>query len=121
MVSKTIIIGVVAGAIIAGVGWFVYNGLTGDDPYSQLQRSRLGLGKPPSIYDLYKDTPEVKKLEKQWAEGWKNLRNPNLVRDNQTGLWVLPKTNTTNTTSNAAYYIPSLAMQEEQYEPWALR
>src|SRR5215217_2135447 len=123
--TRNLVIIIVGGAIVAGVGFLKIGGLMEDSPQGQLQRSRLGLDKEPSLYDLYKDTPQVKKLEQEARESWKNLRYPDAVRDNKTGLYVLPKINNTNTNttslSKAGYAYNDLSAEEEQYEPWALR
>src|SRR5215207_584759 len=88
----------VAGVIIAGALFLLLRGLTEDSPQGQLQRSRLGLDKPPSAYDLYKDDPTFKaELQKrlnkdaeEMREYFKNLpkTRPDLFTiDNGTGLY----------------------------------
>jgi|SRR5215213_2248559 len=104
-------------------------------PQGQLQRSRLGLDKEPSLYDLYKDTSQVKKLEQEAHDAGKNLRpNSNITwRGNDMYVngvntsYTIPDRDSLlkdispeNITRSNAGFMYSLAA-EERYEPWALR
>ena len=127
----------VAGVIISGAVFLLLRGLTEDSPHGQLQRSRLGLDKPPSAYDLYKDDPKIKaevqkclnKEGEDMREFFKNLpkTQPELfTRDNDTGLYswrdnnqsnyTLPKINVPTSKASAGYYMHDLSKEEEKYK-----
>jgi hypothetical protein len=55
--TRNLVIIIVGGAIVAGVGFLVIRGLMEDSPQGQLQRSRLGLDKEPSLSMIYTRIP----------------------------------------------------------------